>query len=207
MDPDWIRQHISSIYKKMDSIRDELAELEARLVDIEDMTEDVPPADTDLPETGQEDAPAGLEMEYGMEPVTLTEPEIEVHDIETRNIRQDIEIREEEGLEDAAPLDTPADTPGAAVMDIYSDHEAWRTDIPGSELKDIMSAISLNDRALFINSLFSENPELFVSTVSDLNTMSSLDDAVRYIRTHFPDWDMDSDLVYRFMMEVRRKLR
>ena len=92
-------------------------------------------------------------------------------------------------------------------MDIYSDHEAWRTDIPGSELKDIMSAISLNDRALFINSLFSENPGLFVSTVSDLNTMSSLDDAVRYIRTHFPDWDMDSDLVYRFMMEVRRKLR
>ena len=74
----------------MDSIRDELAELEARLVDIEDMAEDVPPADTDLPETGQEDTPAGLEMEYGMEPVTLTEPEIEVHDIETRNIRQDI---------------------------------------------------------------------------------------------------------------------
>lgn len=96
---------------------------------------------------------------------------------------------------------------GKSVMDIYAGREAWRTGMPGSELKDIMSAISLNDRALFINTLFREDPELFVNTIRDLNSMHSLDQAVEYIRVRFPEWDMDSELVYRFMMEVRRKLR
>lgn len=105
--------------------------------------------------------------------------------------------------------DKPSATPDhvVAVMDVLTAREAWRTDMPGTEVKDIRSAISLNDRLLFIKSLFGDDPALFLSTLDRLNSMGTLDEAADFIRSAFPSWDMDSEVVYRFMMAVRRKLR
>ena len=93
-----------------------------------------------------------------------------------------------------------------AVVDVMEDRQAWRTDMPGAPVKDILSAISLNDRVQFINVLFNEDPALFQQTRSMINTMETLDQAVEYITSTF-DWDMSSQVVYRFMMAVRRKVR
>ena len=93
-----------------------------------------------------------------------------------------------------------------AVMDVMAEKQAWRTDRPGSQVKNVISAISLNDRVLLINVLFRENPMLFQDTISSFNGMASLDEAIAYIQTHFPEWDMNSEPVYRLMMAVRRKL-
>lgn len=94
-----------------------------------------------------------------------------------------------------------------AVMDVLAEKEAWRKDMPGSPVKDIRSAISLNDRALFIRSLFRGDPMLFSNTVTRINIMESLDEVLACLRDEFPEWNMDSDVVYRFMMAVRRKIR
>ncbi|MCF0175888.1 MAG: hypothetical protein HUJ94_03550 [Bacteroidales bacterium] len=94
-----------------------------------------------------------------------------------------------------------------AVLDVMSDVPAWKTDMPGTEVKNIMSAISLNDRILFINTLFGGAPELFTSVVSELNAIDSLDAAVNLLEEKFPQWNMDSETVYRFMMAARRKIR
>ncbi len=94
-----------------------------------------------------------------------------------------------------------------AVMDVMADNQAWRTDRPGSQVKNVISAISLNDRVLLINVLFKEDPMLFQSTISAFNAMATLDEAVDYILTNFPDWNLNSEPVYRLMMAVRRKLR
>lgn len=94
-----------------------------------------------------------------------------------------------------------------AVKDVVEQKEAWRTAIPGTPVKNIISAISLNDRVLFINTLFGEDPMRFQNTLSELNAMSSLAQAEEYITANFHDWKMESDVVYRFMMAVRRKLR
>ena len=99
---------------------------------------------------------------------------------------------------------TKADT---AVMDVMAENQAWRTDRPGLQVKNIISAISLNDRVLLINVLFKENPLLFQDTISALNAMTTLDEAVSYIQANFPEWDLNSEPVYRLMMAVRRKLR
>ena len=93
-----------------------------------------------------------------------------------------------------------------AVMDVMAEKQAWRTDRPGSQVKNVISAISLNDRVLLINVLFREDPLLLQNTISAFNGMSSLDEAISYIQTNFPDWDMNSEPVYRLMMAVRRKL-
>ena len=94
-----------------------------------------------------------------------------------------------------------------AVMDVMAEKQAWRTDRPGSQVKNVISAISLNDRVLLINVLFREDPIVFQSTISAFNGMTNLDEAISYIQTNFPDWDLNSEPVYRLMMAVRRKLR
>lgn len=94
-----------------------------------------------------------------------------------------------------------------AVMDVMATKEAWRSDMPGSPVKDIRSAISLNDRILFIRTLFDEDPVIFQDTIAEVNEIATLDEAVEYLKEHNPAWDFDSDVVYRFMMAVRRKIR
>ena len=93
------------------------------------------------------------------------------------------------------------------VIDSMTARQAWRTDIPGSPVKDIRSAISLHDRIIFINGLFGEDPMLFQEVLTAINSMSSVDDVVAYLAEKRPEWDMNSDEVYRFMMAVRRRIQ
>ena len=154
------------------------------------------PFDDDLPVTADEPSaipePVILQGSGPVQtPETYTEPEI-------------VATRAPEPKPKAAILDCKkAET---AVMDVMAETQAWRTDRPGSQVKNVISAISLNDRVLLINVLFREDPLLFQSAISAFNGMTSLDEALAYIRTNFPDWDLNSEPVYRLMMAVRRKL-
>ena len=94
-----------------------------------------------------------------------------------------------------------------AMIDAMTAKQAWRTDMPGSPVKDIRSAISLNDRILFINYLFGEDPIAFQNMLTQLNAMSSFAEAADHIIAANPDWDLESDTVYRFMMAIRRRLQ
>lgn len=93
------------------------------------------------------------------------------------------------------------------VVDAMVSRRAWMSDMPGSEVRDVRSAISLNDRVLFINNLFSENPSFFQDAVNYINSAEDLDSVVEYFETNYPAWNMESEIVYRFMMAVRRKVR
>ena len=84
---------------------------------------------------------------------------------------------------------------------------AWRTDIPGPEVRSIRSAISLGDQVAFIGRLFRNDTALFQTTIDHLGQLRTLDEAVKYLGGIFPEWDQASDEVYRFMMAVRRKIR
>ena len=93
-----------------------------------------------------------------------------------------------------------------AVIDVMTDKQAWRTDMVGTPVRDLLSAISLNDRVQFINVLFKGDPVVFQQTRAKINAMTSLDEVVDYVTANF-DWDMSSQVVYRFMMAVRRKVQ
>ena len=94
-----------------------------------------------------------------------------------------------------------------AVIDVLEDRRAWKTDMPGAPVRDIRSAISLNDRVLFINRLFNEDPMAFQDMLSRINNMTTLEEVVEAVVTAYPEWDLGSELVYRFMMAVRRKVK
>ena len=99
-------------------------------------------------------------------------------------------------------------TPGnKAVIDAMSLGAAWRTDIPGPEVKSLRSAIALGDQVMFIARLFRKDSALYQDTVDRLNRTNTLSEAIGYLSETFPEWDLASDDVYKFMMAVRRKIR
>ena len=108
----------------------------------------------------------------------------------------------------AEPAAEPAPTTvkGKSLADLAAERLAWKTDFPGISVKNIRSAISLVDRAQFIAKLFGEDFALYDKTISELNDLTTLDEAVQYVTGHFPDWNLSSDLVYSFMMAIRKKL-
>ena len=152
------------------------------------------------------------------EPVEVSEELVEVADESVEVVE---EVKEEEVVEDLPDDDLPifaAPEPvqpvakteqkvKQAVIDSMTDKQAWRTDMPGTQVKDIRSAISLNDRILFINILFGQDPMAFQDALTRINHMASLDEVVDYVVTERPEWDLESETVYRFMMAVRRKIR
>ena len=128
---------------------------------------------------------------------------------------------EDAATEDSSELEVAEDLPGevvddlpedaapvpVAVIDAMTAKQAWRTDMPGSPVRDIRSAISLNDRILFINYLFGEDPIAFQEMLTQLNAMTSFNEAVDAVTAAHPEWDLESDTVYRFMMALRRRLQ
>ena len=114
----------------------------------------------------------------------------------------------------------PRSDDGSMSIDLSIDMEAlgaktlpdaknfqWMIDLPGSPVANVISAISLNDRVLFINTLFKEDPSLFQQTIGAFNGMETISEAVSYVIANFPDWNLNSEVVYRLMMAVRRKLK
>ena len=106
-----------------------------------------------------------------------------------------------EAVEEPAPV-----APKPAVPRPDTERLPWRLDKPGMAVKNIRSGISLYDRALFSGTLFKEDYALYDKTIGELNGLTSLDEAVDYILERFPDWNLKSDIVYNFMMAIRKKL-
>ena len=145
----------------------------------------------EIPEPSEEPVEAGLEE--------AVEPEQEDDDLPV--------FMEPEPVQEPMIEPVAKTKPAVAVIDSMTDRQAWRTDMPGSPVRDIRSAISLNDRILFINGLFAQDPMAFQETLTRINQMETLDEVVAYLVAARPDWDLESEIVYRFMMAVRRKVK
>lgn len=181
--------------------------------EVEQEPEDLPEADS-----GQ-GTPAKPETEAELEQVAGTEPEAESEQVAGPAPE---DLPEEDGFslfggmaEEEEPKARKTKAPSEhrqysghkVIADQKYGNEAWRKDMPGPEVKDVRSAISLNDRVMFISTLFRDDSMLFQDVINKINALTTLEKAVQYLKENFPEWDMDSELVYRFMMSVRRKIR
>lgn len=183
-----------------------------------DEAEDLPEEPVSEPEPVEEAAPAPQE-ETAAEP----EPEVEkTAEPEPEKVQK--AEPEEEGFFGLFGEEIPAEpkkgrrrresiaevaenTGNKAVVDAMEIAAAWRTDIPGPEVKSLRSAIALGDQVMFISRLFRKDSALYQDTVDRLNRTSTLKEAISYLSETFPEWDLASDDVYKFMMAVRRKIR
>jgi hypothetical protein len=71
-------------------------------------------------------------------------------------------------------------------------------------IKDIMTAIGINDRFTFIRELFNGDPAAFETTIDMINTASGYNGAYNYLVGHF-NWDMKSDVVQHLLEIISRK--
>lgn len=211
-----------------DSVPDDIPEAESEVEpEAEPETEDLPESEPEVEqepaqEVGQEpeDLPeADPGQEIQAEPETEAEPE-QVAGTEPESKPEDLpeedgfslfggmaEEEEPKAKKTKAPSEHRQYSGHKVIADQKYGNEAWRKDMPGPEVKDVRSAISLNDRVMFISTLFRDDSMLFQDVINKINALTTLEKAVQYLKENFPEWDMDSELVYRFMMSVRRKIR
>lgn len=201
----------------------------------ESVPDDIPEAESEAEPEAEQEEKQGTEPEAEFESEDLPEAEPEADPGQETQAKPEPEA-ESEQVAGPAPEDLPEEdgfslfggmaeeeepkarkTKAPSEHRQYSGHkviadqkygnEAWRKDMPGPEVKDVRSAISLNDRVMFISTLFRDDSMLFQDVINRINALTTLEKAVQYLKENFPEWDMDSELVYRFMMSVRRKIR
>lgn len=228
-----LKARVGEIEKKVELLRNEL-DLEPAepldlgtadyLYDIADAVPEDIPAEN-VPEAVADDMPADMFAENAGENVgesvpddipeaeSESEPEAEP---ETEDLPEEdgfslfggmAEDEEPKAKKTKAPSEHRQYSGHKVIADQKYGNEAWRNDMPGPEVKDVRSAISLNDRVMFISTLFRDDSMLFQDVINKINALTTLEKAVQYLKENFPEWDMDSELVYRFMMSVRRKIR
>lgn len=228
-----LKARVGEIEKKVELLRNEL-DLEPAepldlgtadyLYDIADAVPEDIPAEN-VPEAVADDMPADVFAENAgenvgesvtddiPEPESESEPEAEP---ETEDLPEEdgfslfggmAEEEEPKARKTKAPSEHRQYSGHKVIADQKYGNEAWRKDMPGPEVKDVRSAISLNDRVMFISTLFRDDSMLFQDVINKINALTTLEKAVQYLKENFPEWDMDSELVYRFMMSVRRKIR
>ena len=146
-----------------------------------------------------EEAPESIEDVLRDLPAAVEEETVEEEDDDLPGV---FDIPEPVTVADKASVEAKP-----ILNEVITADYAWRKDMPGTPVRDIRSAISLNDRVIFINLLFKEDAQAFVDTLSKINAMETLDQAVGFVCASFPEWDLSYELVYRFMMAVRRKVR
>lgn len=208
---------LSEIKTLMTSIRSQLELLDTKMAELQQSVEpeSVEPLSIDI--SLDDDLPSGESLSDDLPVVEEPAPIFEtvvgpIHEPEPEpEPEPELEPEPEPVLEpEPEPEPTPIFEPdpvSVPVIDAMTAKQAWRRDMPGSPVKDIRSAISLNDRILFINTLFNEDPMLFQESLTRINTMDTVEQVVEYLSEARPEWDMDSDVVYRFMMAVRRRVR
>ena len=228
-----IQEMMSSIRSQLEKLDAKMAELQqsvdpqgvaAMPIDLEiddsylseelvaDMELDIPEPEVYAEPIAEPETEEVPEPEVVVEPEAVPEPEPEVlvepvPDAGSLPVEEDDDdlplFSEPESIFEVAQKSPKAHK---AVIDVMEDKQAWRTDMPGAPVKDILSAISLNDRVQFINVLFKEDPAAFQQARARINLMDTLDEVVEYVTSEY-DWDMNSQTVYRFMMAARRKVR
>ena len=212
------QQILSEIKVMMASVRSQLERLDAKMAELQQIVDpeefDAESIDIDIVDEVVEQEKKEEVQEISLE---MEEPEPESDDLpvvddlpvaeETPAVVEAPAVEEAPAAEDETLLMEVSAEPAPILNEVLAPDCAWRKDMPGTPVRDIRSAIGLNDRVIFINQLFKEDAQGFVNTLSRINAMESLEEAVGYICTEYPGWDMNSELVYRFMMAVRRKVR
>lgn len=193
------KEILNDIMAELSAIRLALNSLESKLSRID--LSDPEPVELDFDEELDGDLPEEVPAEIATE--VPAEAPVEIADEAPAEPEVELDLFGEPVLRVNEKLGAGR---SRSVGEKMEQKEAWRTAMPGTAVKDVRSAISLNDRVLFIRELFGGDAGLFQKAVDDINAMGSLDEMVAYVNERHPGWDLDSDTVYRLMMAVRRKL-
>ena len=101
-------------------------------------------------------------------------------------------VKAEEPVAEAPKAEEPKEEAAAPKAVLY-----------GKPVDDIRLAISLGDRFLYQRELFGQNAELMQRTLTELNGLSSFDEALQYIGQF--GWDTESNSYQQFLVTLHRR--
>ena len=139
---------------------------------------------------------------------SLTEEAIPQKEIKTRDAEAGIEHTDTLPL-DEAPLpqkESPVSEEKTTLSE--SGQQSGTSKSLNDRFAQKVLKFGLNDRIGFVKALFEGNQEDFNRVVSQLNTLSSLDEATAFIETYVaPEykWDQQEEMAERFMTAVSTK--
>ena len=214
-----LKRQVLALEEKLEALRQEPVQEETPVeesdftdmeIGVSDLPEAAAPVVEEIPEQVRNDelVPEPAEepipvSEFAEEPIPVPEP---VEESVVEPVIDDLPEPEPASAPAPAPAEPAPVAPKPVTPRPETERLPWRLDKPGMAVKNIRSGISLYDRALFIGTLFKEDYALYDKTIGELNGLTSLDEAVDYILERFPDWNLKSDIVYNFMMAIRKKL-
>ena len=127
----------------------------------------------------------------------LSEPQV----IEKEVIKEvPVEVVREVVVEKPVAVAAPVVEPEPAPVEETASPKAA---IYGKAVEDIRQAISLGDRFLYQRELFGQNAELMQKALTELNALSSFDEAMNYIRQF--GWDTESSTYQQFIVTLHRR--
>ena len=127
----------------------------------------------------------------------LLEPQV----IEKEVIKEvPVEVVREVVVEKPVAVAAPVVEPEPAPVEETASPKAA---IYGKAVEDIRQAISLGDRFLYQRELFGQNAELMQKALTELNALSSFDEAMNYIRQF--GWDTESSTYQQFIVTLHRR--
>ena len=171
--------------------------LEARIAALEAQVEELQNRPAPEPEVSPDETGETLDGK-GQTVEKIVEKIVEVP------VAQPIEVSTSRDLEvskDPVKESEPAKEPELPIAEEVASPNAV---IYGKAVDDIRQAISLGDRFLYQRELFGQNAELMQRTLTELNALSSFDEALEYINAHFT-WDTESSTYQQFLVTLHRR--
>ena len=165
---------MEELIKYFEGLEERIATLEAELASLE----------AEMDELKNRPEPEPQVVEKVVEKIVEVEKPVEV----IKEVIKEV-VKEPEVVAEPEPVQEEQASPNAALY--------------GKAVDDIRKAISLGDRFLYQRELFAQNAELMQRTLTELNALSSFEEAMNYIAQF--NWDQESNSYQQFIVTLHRR--
>jgi hypothetical protein len=90
------------------------------------------------------------------------------------------------------------------IIGKFKSDTSLATKLQNKPISNIKTAVSINDKIMYINELFNGDSKLWDEVIDALNTMDNLDNALTYIDKRF-GWEEENDTIISFLELIYRR--
>lgn len=181
---------MEEVIKYFESLEERIATLEAELASLE----------AEMDELKNRPEPEPQVVEKVVEKIVEVEKPVEV----IKEVVKEVAKEPEPVAEPAVEEPMAEAEPEPEVKEEPAEQASPKAAVYGKPVDDIRLAISLGDRFLYQRELFDQNAELMQRTLTDINELSSYEEAIMYIGKHF-QWDTESKTYQQFLVTLHRR--
>lgn len=209
---------MNELIKYFEALEARLAAQEERIAKLEKMLGDNMPMLEEMQRNAEEIKGHLAAMQQILDEAmqAQAEPDVEVELVYPEDEEATVELPKEEPVAEPAPQPVAEPEPVAEEPEVEEVHqeEAPKQEAPrvpqqaslfGTPVTDIRQAVSIGDRFLFQRELFAGNAEKLQQTLTELNGLHSLEEAIAFVDQF--GWDKLSSTYELFLNVLRRRFQ